>query len=576
MATARQATTEDPAARLAAADLLSGLSAPLLAVDAEGVIQRVNPALEALAEARRRDLAAEAPGFAGFSQGERLDEVLPVLRRTLRRVDRGAAFSETLETGEAVLELAIAPVTDADGAVVGATVEWDDQTERRAREAQQAEAERQIEALIGDILAGRLDERIETDGLEGFVARLGEGINRIMESIGRPVRDAAHVLDGLAEGNLERKMEGDYQGEFGRLQESLNQSVGNLRNIVHEITEATGNVGSAASEISQGNQDLSQRTEEQASSLEETASSMEELTSTVRQNAENARQSRQLAGGAREQAEKGGEIADQAVTAMGGIKDSSKRIADIITVIDEIAFQTNLLALNAAVEAARAGEHGRGFGVVAGEVRNLAQRSAEAAKEIKGLIQDSGERVDEGTRLVDAANEALQSIVKSVKQVSDNVEEISAASDEQSAGIEQVNKAVTQLDEVTQQNAALVEQAAAASESLDEQARSLSGMMAFFGGAEAAAPPSRPAKPAAGTGQRPQAGGGKGAGNGSARARGNGGAGARGNGSARAGSKGSGNGSTPAAARRPAAGNGDAAAPAPRAAAGGDEEWEEF
>src|SRR6266446_1740457 len=253
-----------------------------------------------------------------------------------------------------------------------------------------------------------------------------------------------------------------------------------LRQIVGEIRQASGNVSNAASEIVQGNTELSQRTQEQAAALEETASSMEEMYSTVKQNADNARQANQLAASARSQAEEGGEVARKAVAAMADISHSSKKIADITSVIDGIAFQTNLLALNAAVEAARAGEQGRGFAVVADEVRKLAQRSAEAAKEIKTLIGDSVEKVEGGTRLVDETGQALIEIVTAVKKVSDIVAEIAAASQEQSAGIEQVNKAVMQMDEMTQQNAALVEEAAAASESVDSQAQSLRQLMEFF------------------------------------------------------------------------------------------------
>jgi len=239
-------------------------------------------------------------------------------------------------------------------------------------------------------------------------------------------------------------------------------------------------VRTGTDEISKGNTNLSQRTEEQASSLEETASSMEQMTSTVKQNADNASQANQLATAARNQAEKGGEIVAEAVSAMASINDASSRIADIIGVIDDIAFQTNLLALNAAVEAARAGEQGRGFAVVAAEVRTLASRSAAAAKEIKGLIQDSVAKVEHGSRLVGQSGQSLSDIVTAVKKASDIVAEIAAACQEQASGIDQVNKAVASLDQVTQQNAALVEQAASAAESLSEEAQHLDSMMANY------------------------------------------------------------------------------------------------
>jgi methyl-accepting chemotaxis protein len=250
--------------------------------------------------------------------------------------------------------------------------------------------------------------------------------------------------------------------------------------VVAQVKNMAGQVHAGAEEISRGNINLSQRTEEQASSLEETASSMEEMTSTVKQTADNAGQANQLAQAARQQAEKGGAVVGSAVAAMNGINEASKKIADIIGVIDEIAFQTNLLALNAAVEAARAGEQGRGFAVVATEVRSLAGRSATAAKEIKALIQDSVARVEEGSRLVDESGRTLDEIVGAVKKVTDIVAEIAAASREQSGGIEQVNKAIVAMDSNTQQNAALVEQAAASSQAIVEQALVLHSVVAHF------------------------------------------------------------------------------------------------
>ena len=294
------------------------------------------------------------------------------------------------------------------------------------------------------------------------------------------LRATTAVMSEVQNGNLTQTMEGVYEGEFAVLQTAVNGTIEQLRDVVGRIRNGALNINTAASEVAKGNTELSARTEEQASSLEETAASMEEMTSTVQQNADNSRQANQLAASARDQAAQGGEVVGRAVEAMAGINQSSRKIADIIGVIDEIAFQTNLLALNAAVEAARAGEQGRGFAVVASEVRNLAQRSASAAKEIKALISDSVQKVAEGSRLVDESGKTLTEIVTSVKKVSDIIAEIAVASEEQSSGISQVNTAVTQMDQMTQQNAALVEQAAAASESMDEESRALIELVQFF------------------------------------------------------------------------------------------------
>ena len=347
----------------------------------------------------------------------------------------------------------------------------------------------EIKRLVDAAVVGDFHERGAVEKYSHDFRIMVEGLNRLMEVSETGLNEVVRVLGALAKGDLTEKISNQYEGTFGVLKDDSNLTVAKLTEIVGQIRESTDAINTASKEIAQGNSDLSSRTEEQASSLEETASSMEELTSTVKQNAENAKQANQLAIGASEVAVKGGAVVSQVVTTMGSINESSKKIADIISVIDGIAFQTNILALNAAVEAARAGEQGRGFAVVATEVRNLAQRSAAAAKEIKELIGDSVEKVGAGTKLVDQAGKTMEEVVSSIKRVTDIMAEITAASQEQSAGIEQVNQAITQMDEVTQQNAALVEEAAAAAESLEEQAQVLAQSVAVFrleSGAEAA------------------------------------------------------------------------------------------
>jgi methyl-accepting chemotaxis protein len=302
----------------------------------------------------------------------------------------------------------------------------------------------------------------------------------ITSSITKPVNDAVSLAEKVAAGDLTGEVRIDSKDEIGQLLNALKTMNGNLSGIVGQVRQGSEAVASASTQIAQGNQDLSARTESQASALEETAASMEELSSTVKQNADNAKQANQLAQSASTVAIKGGEVVSQVVDTMRGISTSSKKIADIISVIDGIAFQTNILALNAAVEAARAGEQGRGFAVVATEVRSLAGRSAEAAKEIKTLITDSVARVDQGTQLVDQAGATMNDVVTSVRRVTDIMAEISAASAEQSQGVEQIGEAVQQMDQVTQQNAALVEEMAAAAASLGTQAGELVQTVSVF------------------------------------------------------------------------------------------------
>ncbi len=302
----------------------------------------------------------------------------------------------------------------------------------------------------------------------------------LVQAITKPLSEAVKVASAVASGDLTQTIDIRSNDETGQLMRALKNMNDSLTQIVGHVRSSTDTIASGSTEIAAGNQELSSRTEQQASSLEETASSLEELTSTVKQNADNARQANQLAQSASDVANKGGAVVSQVVETMNSINDSSKKIADIISVIDGIAFQTNILALNAAVEAARAGEQGRGFAVVAAEVRTLAQRSAAAAKEIKGLIGESVDNVSVGTKLVDQAGATMHEIVASIQRVTDMVGEITSASQEQTVGIEQINQAVSQMDQATQQNAALVEEAAAAADAMREHASGLAQAVGVF------------------------------------------------------------------------------------------------
>jgi methyl-accepting chemotaxis protein len=378
-----------------------------------------------------------------------------------------------IHVGPLTFDITANVIRDAQGGYAGNLLEWLDVTAQR-------HAQREIEALLVSATNGQIDARIDAESYDGVMRSFGEGMNRVMDAVAGPFHETRQVVGALARGDLTCSMQGDFKGEFAHLGDQLNLSLETLKKLVSQLDVAASNITNAASDIAEGNGNLNKRTQEQSASLEETSASLEEMTTTVKQNAANATQANQLASGARAAAEKGGEVVSSAVNAMAAITESSKKVADIISVIEQIAFQTNMLALNAAVEAARAGDQGRGFAVVAAEVRNLAQRSAAAAKEIKGLIQDSQEKVQLGSKLVNHSGETLQEIVSAVKKVSDVVGEINAASDAQASGIDQINSTVAQMDKNTQQNAAMVEQAAAAAEALNEQSRALLELVRFF------------------------------------------------------------------------------------------------
>jgi methyl-accepting chemotaxis protein len=382
-------------------------------------------------------------------------------------------YVANLEIGGRYLRVSASPVINERNERLGAVAEWLDRTA-------EVLVEKEVANIVDGAQRGDFVARISLEGKEGFFRQLAEGLNQLSEVTQTGLTDVGRVLQLVAAGDLTQKIEAEYQGIFGQLKDDTNTTIERLREVVGRIKDATEAINIASQEIAAGNQDLSSRTEEQASSLEETSSAMEELNATVKQNAENAKQANELAKTSNAGVTKGSQVVKDVVVTMGDIQASSKKISDIIGVIDSIAFQTNILALNAAVEAARAGEQGRGFAVVATEVRNLAQRSATAAKEIKTLIAESVDKVESGARLVQQAGSTMDEVVTSFQQVASLVTEIASASREQSSGIEQTTQAVSQMDEVTQQNAALVEEAAAAAESLEEQARGLVQTVSMF------------------------------------------------------------------------------------------------
>jgi methyl-accepting chemotaxis protein len=454
---------------------LDNVSSNVMLADNNGDIIYVNDAAIEMMSNAQSDIQTQLPDFeASEILGSNFDifHKNPEHQRSLLESLK-TTFDGKIKVGLRSFRLIANPVVDEHADRLGTVVEWTDIT-----------AQLTAEASIGDLIEkasqGELGQRLDTQLYSGFMKSISTGVNEMLDAVVQPLQELKRVLEALAEGDLTQKMNGNYHGDFLELNTALNTSIHNLANMVSEIRGAGTNISMGSSEISTGNATLSQRTESQAASLEQTAASMEEMTSTVRQNADNAQEARNLAAEARVLAKKGGSISKKVEVSMGDISASSRKIAEIIGVIDEIAFQTNLLALNAAVEAARAGEQGRGFAVVASEVRNLAQRSAGAAKEIKELINDSVKKVEEGGSFVDESGKALVEIMESIENVTVIVSEIAAASREQATGIEQVNVAVTKMDEGTQQNAALVEEVAAASSFMEEQAGQLQQLVSAF------------------------------------------------------------------------------------------------
>ncbi|MEK9969204.1 MAG: methyl-accepting chemotaxis protein [Ferrovibrio sp.] len=433
---------------------------------------------------------------------------------TLATGNTGVAVTGS-ERGDEIGEMAKAVQVFKDSMIAREAAETQiaqqrEEAERRRaeREAREKAAGEEIAVLVNKVAQGDLSGRINESGKEGFFLSTSQELNRLTAVLQTMAGELAEVMGAMSHGDVTRSVRGEYHGVFGQLKASANGMAERLRDFAGRLTSTAQSVKSASTEISSGSQDLASRTESQAASIEETAASMHEITTTVKQNADNAQAASQLAVAARDTAEKGGSVVANAVKAVTQIEGSAQKISDIVGLIDEIAFQTNLLALNASVEAARAGEAGKGFAVVAQEVRALAQRSANASKDIKALISESNAQVKTGASLVNQTGSSLIDIVTAIKKVSDIVAEIAAASREQATGLDQINTAVGSMDEMTQRNAALVEETTAAAQTLNNQAVQLAELVGFFkvdggGMARPAASTAPAAKPAAAAPRRP-------------------------------------------------------------------------
>jgi methyl-accepting chemotaxis protein len=454
---------------------LDSISANVMISDNDRNIIYMNPAVYNMLRLAESDIRKSIPHFE-FDKllGSSIDSFHknPAHQKTLLSQFSSTLRSEITIAGR-TFYLVANPINNERGEKLGVVVEWKDRTA-------EVEIELEVAKIVNAAVQGDFTQRFNLQGKEGFFRELSIAINELMETSETGLNEVVRVLEALSRGDLTETITSNYAGTFGQLKDDSNTTVEKLKAIINQIKDTTDSINTASKEITAGNNDLSHRTEKQAASLQQTAASMEELTSAVQHNAANAEQANELAVNASDIAGKGVEVVNQVVSTMNDINESSHKIGDIISVIDDIAFQTNILALNAAVEAARAGDQGRGFAVVAVEVRNLAQRAATAAGEIKHLINDSVDKVSEGSKLVTQAGLTMEKIVGSIRGVTDMMAEITTASSEQRSGIEQVNLAIAQMDDVTQQNAALVEQASAAAESLEEQAQGLVVTMSSF------------------------------------------------------------------------------------------------
>ncbi len=454
-------------------------STALMVADENFNIVYMNPSVTRVLKAAESEIRKRLPQFnADELIGQNIDffHKNPAHQRQLL-TQLKAPHDASLVLGGSHFDLKAGTIRDSKDQILGFVVEWRDVTN-------QVNAESEVQKLVLAARQGDLKERLPLEGKEGFFLKLAEGLNEFVQVVDDVLEDIDSVVSKMSKGDLSGRMDADYDGKYANIANSVNGSVERLSGIVNQLLTSTESVRAANHEISTGNNQLSERTEKQSSSLEETASSMEELASNVRNTADNSRQADQLSNLSRESATKGGEVIKRTVSSMAEINESSRKIAEIISVIDDIAFQTNLLALNASVEAARAGEQGRGFAVVATEVRNLAQRSATSAKEIKELIEDSVKKVQAGSDLVNESGTTLDDIIANVKKVSDLISDIAAATEEQSSGIDQINRAISELDEITQQNAALAEETASSAESSLDSVSQMVQVMSFFQASE--------------------------------------------------------------------------------------------
>lgn len=460
------------AARLRSA--LDGCSTMVMVANRRLDIMYLNPAMGRFLRRFEDKIKDDLPDIdTGDLIGEPVSGMGKQLAQFKAATEMTGTANISMTLGGRRLELAVSPVHNESNLFLGIVLEWVDVTVDLSMQEE-------IDRVIAAARQGDFDQQVDLQGIDGVYRNLGDGMNQMTRVIAEATSELGTMLEAMAKGDLSNRIDVDFQGKLGELKNHANNTASQLATIVTEIKVTASEVANAAADINSGTEDLAARTEQAAANLEETAASTDEMAATVKQNAENAKTANQRAGTANQTASKGGAIVEQAGLAMGGIENSAQRIADIIGVIDEIAFQTNLLALNASVEAARAGEAGKGFSVVAQEVRQLAQRSAQAASDIKILIHDSNNQVKDGVELVNQAGGALTEILASIGDVVTIVEGISTASQEQASGVQEINSSVASMDEMTQQNAALVEESTASARTLSEQAQKLTEAMTFF------------------------------------------------------------------------------------------------